>query len=487
MSAEIQPLRQGAPEPAVPLFIGGAWLDGEAGTRLVIDPATEAPMGAVALASDAQIDAAIAAAEVVGRAWRDRPALERGAILIRAATLLRERIDHIARLLTLEQGKTLAESRGELTRSVETLVWNGEEAPRIEGTVVAGRAPGSIRRRLPVPMGVVAAFAAWNFPAVLATRKLGAALAAGCTVVLKAAEEAPYTAAAIVACLDDAGLPKGVVNLVFGDPPAVAKRLLESSIVRKVTFTGSTRVGKELAALAAPDLKRCTFELGGHAPVILCADGDVDAAVAATIPFKFTSAGQSCIAPSRFYLHRSRQAEFIDKFARAARAIRVGDGRLPETKMGPVANARRLAAMESYVRDAQEQGATLVCGGRRVASPGWFFAPTVLADVPMQARVMNEEPFGPIAPMAAFDDLDEALALANRLPYGFAAYGFTASHRTAEHLSQNLAAGNIGINQMCPSLPDMPIGGLGDSGYGYEGGREGIEAFLHFKLVSGSF
>jgi succinate-semialdehyde dehydrogenase/glutarate-semialdehyde dehydrogenase len=474
-------------ETPVRLLIGGEWVAGEAGQCEVIDPATEQPMGAVALASPAQIDAAIAAAAAAAESWRARTPLERGAVLVGAAALLKERIETIARLLTREQGKTLAESRGELTRSVETLLWNGEEAPRIEGIVVAGRAPGSTRRRLPVPIGVVAAFAAWNFPAVLATRKLGAALAAGCPVILKAAEEAPYTAAAIIACLIDAGLPKGAVNLVFGDPPVVAKRLLESPLVRKVTFTGSTRVGKELAALAAPDLKRCTFELGGHAPVILCADGNVDAAVAATIPFKFTSAGQSCIAPSRFYLHRSRYAEFVDKFAAAANGLKVGDGFLPDTRMGPLANARRVSAMERFTEDARRQDATLVCGGRRVAATGWFWAPTVLADVPEAAQVMNEEPFGPIAPMAAFDDLDEAIARANRLPFGLAAYGFTTNLRTAEHLSQGLAAGNIGVNQMCPSLPDMPIGGIGDSGYGYEGGRAGIEEFLHFKLVGTTF
>lgn len=482
MSAE-----RGKQESPVPLFVGGAWIPGGAGTRAVIDPATERAMGAVGLATDAEIDAAIAAADAAFSAWRAKPALERGAILIRAADLIRERIERIARLLTLEQGKTLAESRGELTRAVETFLWNGEEAPRIEGAVVAGRAPGSARRRLAAPLGVVAAFAAWNFPAVLASRKLGAALAAGCTVVLKAAEEAPYTAAAIVACLDEAGLPKGVVNLVFGDPPAVAKRLLASPVVRKVTFTGSTRVGKELAALAAPDLKRCTFELGGHAPVILCADGNVDAAVAATIPFKFTSAGQSCIAPSRFYIHRSRYAEFTDKFTAVAKGLKTGDGLEPDTKMGPVANARRLQAMSRYTDDAKQQGAATLCGGERLNRAGFFWQPTVLADVPDGAAVMNEEPFGPVAPMAAFDDLDEAIQRANRLPYGFAAYGFTADLRTAERLADRLEAGNIGINQMCPSLPDMPIGGVKDSGYGYEGGRAGIEAFLHFKLVSTTY
>lgn len=481
MSAERGPAQQ-----PVSLFINGAWQMGAAGLREVIDPATEAPMGAVSLAATAQVDDAVAAAAAAAPAWGRMSPMDRGAILVRAAGLLRDRLEATARLLTLEQGKTLAESRGEITRAIETLAWNGEEAPRIEGMVVAGRVAGTIRRRLPVPIGVVAAFAAWNFPAVLAARKLGAALAAGCPVVLKAAEEAPYTAAAIVDCLAQAGAPAGTVNLLFGDPPAVAARLLAAPAVRKVTFTGSTRIGKELARLAAPDLKRCTFELGGHAPVILCADGDVDAAVAATIPFKFTSAGQSCIAPSRFYLHRSRYAEFVDKFGAAARTIVIGDGLDPATKMGPVANERRLAAMTAFTKDARQHGAAVLLGGKRAARPGWFWEPTVLADVPEAARVMNDEPFGPIAPMTAFDDLDEALGHANRLPYGFAAYAFTASLKTADYVAARLDAGNIGINQMCPSLPDMPIGGVKDSGYGYEGGRAGIEEFLQFRLVSQS-
>jgi succinate-semialdehyde dehydrogenase/glutarate-semialdehyde dehydrogenase len=355
------------------------------------------------------------------------------------------------------------------------------------GQVIPSDVPGLTATAVREPVGVVVGIAPWNAPLILGVRAVAMPLAFGNTVVLKASEETPATHSAIIECLIDAGLPKGVVNLVFGDPPAVARRLLASPLVRKVTFTGSTRVGKELAVLAAPNLKRCTFELGGHAPVIVCADGNVDAAVAATIPFKFTSAGQSCIAPSRFYLHRSRYAEFVDKFAAAAKALKVGDGLLPETKMGPLANARRIVAMEGYAEDARKQGASIICGGDRAAETGWFWAPTVLADVPDKAAVMNQEPFGPIAPMAPFDELDEAIDRANRLPYGFAAYGFTANLRTAERLGQRLAAGNIGINQMCPSLPDMPIGGLGDSGYGYEGGREGIEEFLHFKLVSTTF
>jgi succinate-semialdehyde dehydrogenase / glutarate-semialdehyde dehydrogenase len=471
-------------EQPVPLLIDGTWRAGSGGRKPVIDPAKEEPMGAVELAGDAEIDLAVTAAERALPGWQALTGAERGAILIKAARLLEGRVPDIARLLTLEQGKTLAESRGELTRAVETLAWNGEEAGRIEGSSIPGKARGATRSRVPVPVGVVAAFAAWNFPAVLATRKLGAALAAGCAVVLKAAEEAPYTSAAIVQCLIDAGLPAGAVNLLFGDPPRVAARLLAAPAVRKVTFTGSTRVGRELAKLAGADLKRCTFELGGHAPLIFCEDGDLETAVKSALAFKFTSAGQSCIAPSRFYIHRRRYGEFVDRFAAAAAALKPGNGFEEGVTMGPLANGARVAAMERFVQDAVAKGARVVLGGQRLNRAGFFFAPTVLADVPAEAAVMNEEPFGPIAPMAAFDGIDEALAQANRLAYGFAAYVFTNNLAVAERAAMALKAGNIGINQMCPSLPDAPIGGVGDSGYGYEGGREGIEAFLHFKLVS---
>jgi succinate-semialdehyde dehydrogenase / glutarate-semialdehyde dehydrogenase len=470
--------------PSVRLFINGTWRTGSAGEAPVIDPATGAATGAVSLASTSDLDDAIAAAATARRGWGAMPAGERGAILQRAAALLRERSAAIARDLTLEQGKTLAESAGEIGRSVETLMWNGEEAGRIAGRSIPGRTANSRRAVVPVPIGVVAAFTAWNFPAVLVTRKLGAALAAGCPVVLKAAEEAPYTAAAIMQCLADAGLPAGVANLVFGDPPAVARRLLDASEIRAVTFTGSTRIGKELAKLAARDLKRCTFELGGHAPMVVCADGNVDAAVTATLAFKFASAGQSCIAPSRFYIHRARYAEFVDKFAAAARAIKVGNGLEPETRMGPLANQRRVDAMRRFADDATARGAEVVCGGKQPYGRGFFWAPTVLAGVAETAAVMNEEPFGPVAPMSSFDDVEEAIARANRLSYGFAAYIFTQSSSLAARFAASIEAGNIGINQMSPSLPDAPVGGVKDSGYGYEGGREGIEAFQQMRLIS---
>lgn len=469
---------------SVELFVGGAWRAGAAGTAPVIDPATEAAVARVALAGPDDADAAVTAAAGAFRTWAAMPARERGHVLIHAARLVRERIAPLAAGLTAEQGKTLAESRVELERAADTLAWNGEEAGRLAGTVLPGWAARSTRVVEPRPLGVVAAFTAWNFPAVLVARKLGAALAAGCTVVLKAAEEAPMTAAGIVRCLADAGAPPGTVNLVFGDPPATARRLIGAADVAAVTFTGSTLVGREIAGLAAVGLKPCVLELGGHAPAIVGADADVDRAIALTLPAKFASAGQSCVAPSRFYVHRSIYGRFVEDFAAAARAVTVGDGRAAGTRMGPVANPRRIEAMARLTADAAGHGARLVAGGSRVGNRGYFFAPTVLADVPDAAQVMTEEPFGPIAPIAPFDDVDEVLTRANRLPLAFAAYVFTGSASLSARLVSGLKAGNIGVNQMAPSLPDAPVGGLADSGLGYEGGRRGIEAFTHLTLVS---
>jgi succinate-semialdehyde dehydrogenase/glutarate-semialdehyde dehydrogenase len=331
---------------------------------------------------------------------------------------------------------------------------------------------------LPVPIGVVAAFAAWNFPAVLATRKLGAILAAGCTAVLKAAEATPGTAAEVVRALADAGAPPGVVNLVFGDPAAVSEQLIGAPEVRAVTFTGSTAVGRIIAGHAARGPKRTVLELGGHAPVIVDADGDVALAVAATLPAKFGSAGQSCVAPGRFYVHERRADEFTARFTEAVAALR------PGIDVGPVSDAGRVAALARMTEDALARGARLLCGGERVDRAGFFFAPTVLADVPADADIMREEPFGPIALINRFAELDEAIAHANASDYAFAAYLFSDSLRTRRRIIAELRASNLGINQMAPSLPDAPLGGMQSSGVGYEGGRDGIAAFQHFRLIS---
>jgi succinate-semialdehyde dehydrogenase / glutarate-semialdehyde dehydrogenase len=466
------------------IFVDGAWREGRRGAGDIVNPATEEVIGTVSLADLQDLDEAIEAAARGGAIWRRVPPLERGALLARAAALLRERIPDAARDLTAEQGKTLTEATVELSRAAETLAWNGEEAGRINGRGLASRAEGTQRALVPAPVGVVAAFTPWNFPAALVARKLGPALAAGCPVILKAAEETPRTAATIVRALEEAGLPAGVVNLVFGDPPEISKHLLGSPVVRKLTFTGSTAVGRTLAALAAADLKRCTFELGGHASVIVAEDADVEHAVTETLKTKFGAAGQSCIAPSRFYVHAGHYEEFTERFVERARALRLGDGLEEDVDMGPMAKPERLAAMERLTEDARARGATMLHGGSRLPRRGWFWEPTVIGDVPDEALVMNEEPFGPIAPMSSFDTLEEALARANRLPYGFASYVFTNSLETGAAAVSELEAGNIGINQMAPALPDAPVGGFGDSGYGYEGGREGVEAFLHLKLVS---
>jgi succinate-semialdehyde dehydrogenase / glutarate-semialdehyde dehydrogenase len=439
----------------------------------VVDPATEQPIGRVAAAGVLDVDDAVAAAAADFPAWARRPAHERGDVLKHGAALLAERADDVARILAAESGKTLPEAAAEVGRAVETLAWNGEEAGRVEGRVLAGKTPGAQRLSLPTPLGVVAAFAAWNFPAVLAARKLGAILAAGCTAVLKAAEATPGTAAEVVRALAEAGAP---VNLLFGDPAVISRQLIGAPEVRAVTFTGSTRVGRIITGLAAEGLKRTVLELGGHAPVIVAADADLELAVTATLPAKFGSAGQSCVAPSRYLVHASRHEEFTARFTAAAQAQQIG----------PVIGPDRLDALAALTQDALARGAELRCGGERGAGSGYFWPPTVLANVPAEAEVMREEPFGPLAVINPFDTLEEAIAAANSTEYAFAAYLFTDSLVTRRAVLRDLRASNIGINQMAPSLPDAPLGGMQDSGLGYEGGRDGIAAFQHRRLVSES-
>ncbi|MFF4822343.1 NAD-dependent succinate-semialdehyde dehydrogenase [Streptomyces sp. NPDC001312] len=468
------------------LFIDGKHRDGGAGSQPIVDPGNGQEIGKVELADPSDVQDALDAATGAFPAWSRTLPAQRGAILKRAAALLLERADHAAAILMTEAGKTRAEARGEIGRAIETLTWNGEQAGRIEGRIISGAADGSVRHSVPTPLGVVAAFTAWNFPAVLASRKLGGALAAGCTVVLKAAESAPATAAFIVRALVDAGLPDGVVNLVFGDPPAVAQQLLSSPVVKATTFTGSTSVGRSLAALAAPRLIRCVFELGGHAPVIVCEDADVDAVIATTSPAKFGSAGQSCVAPTRYLVHRSLYEEFTEKLAARAGSLTLGHGADPETTLGAVAHQGRIEALKQLTDDAVTRGARLVTGGRQAEREGFFFEPTVLAGVPADADIMTEEPFGPIAAVSAYDDFDEAIELANATDYGFAAYLFTDSLYYRNQAVERLKAGNIGINQLAPSLPDAPLGGIDASGLGYEGGAEGILSFMQLRLVSQS-
>ena len=469
------------------LFIAGAWLSGTGDEEtVVVDPADESPVATLRHASDADIEAALDAAASTLPEWWALGADERAAILRRAADLIEERAEELAVVLTTEQGKPLGEAVGELRRAAETIRWYGNEAPRLVSHVDSDLEtdPGLRRILAPEPVGVVAALTAWNFPAVLPARKLGPALAAGCTVILKAAEETPGTALGLARAFADAGLPPGVLNVVFGEPAQISQRLLASPIVRKLSFTGSVAVGKQLAAAASQNLVRCTLELGGHAPMIVLPDADLDQAVEAASAFKWRNAGQVCLAPSRFYVHRSIIDGFIDRFTAKARRLKIGHGLEPGVEMGPLNNPRRLAAMEGFVRDAVDRGATLIEGGKRLGEKGFFFPPTILADTPEEAEVMNLEPFGPIAPFADFVDVEEVLKRANRLPYGLAAYVFTGSEETARFMAARLEAGTVGINCFRPAPTDAPLGGVKDSGYGYEGGREGLEAFVHYKLVN---
>lgn len=468
------------------LFIGGQWVDGEAGVLDNVDPGTGEAVGQVGLGTPDQIAAAVDAAAAAFPAWSATLPSARGAILVRAANLLAERVEEAVATILLETGKTETDARGEIARAVATWRWNGEQAGRVTATTYPGIADGSRRQSRPTPLGPVGVITTWNFPAVLATRKLGAALAAGCTVVFKAAEFAPATARLLVELLAEAGLPAGVVNLVFGDPVMVCDRLTAAPHITALSFTGSTVVGKALATQAAPNLIRTVLELGGHAPVLVLADADVDHVVATTAPAKFGSAGQSCVAPSRYLVHASRYDELVDKLTAAARAHVLGHGTEPGVTLGAVAHQGRVAALVRLTEDARAHGATVTTGGGQLPRPGFYFEPTIVAGLPLDsgAAILTEEPFGPIATVSSFTTLDEAITAANAAPYAFAAYVFTDSMRERERLVTELNASNIGINQLAPSLPDVPLGGLGNSGYGYEGGTEGILAFCQLRLIS---
>jgi succinate-semialdehyde dehydrogenase / glutarate-semialdehyde dehydrogenase len=473
-------------ESDVFLFINGAWLPGAAGALDNIDPGNGERIGRVGLADPHQVQLALEAAARAFPAWSRTHGRARGAVLKRSAELLQERMEHLVDVLIREGGKTRADAQGEALRTIETLAWNGEEAPRIGGRTYPGVVDGSVRLSTPTPLGVAVAITAWNFPAVLIARKLGAALAAGCTVVLKASEFTPLSARLILQALVDAGLPPGVVNLVFGDPVQISEQLLASSVVKVLSFTGSTSVGKQLAGLAARHLIRPVLELGGHAPVIVCSDADIDRVVAVTAPAKFGTAGQSCVAPTRYLVHESLHDRLVSALVDRARSFTLGHGSDPQTTLGPVAHAGRLQALGHLVADAVGKGARLEVGGQPLAGPGCFFMPTVLSQVSADAQILAEEPFGPVATVQSFHDLDQAIEMANATPYAFAAYLFTDSMRVRNEVVMRLQASNIGVNQTAPSLPDVPLGGLGSSGYGYEGGTDGVLAYMQLRLVSQS-
>ncbi|MHC1479352.1 NAD-dependent succinate-semialdehyde dehydrogenase [Frateuria aurantia] len=467
------------------LFIGGEWLTaGDRDTVPVINPADGEVLAQLPLATSGDLERALATAKTVAPLWRDTFPDQRAAILRRAAALIRERTLQIATVLTLEEGKPLAEAEDEVRRAGDYFEWFAEEARRIDGRVVPSNRPGVQQLVKRQAIGPVAAFTPWNFPAITPARKLSAALAAGCPVIIKPGEESPGTALALARALDDAGLPKGVLQVVFGVPDMVSAQLIASPVIRKVTFTGSLPIGRLLSARAAEGVKPVTLELGGHGPVLVFADADIDAAALGGVANRFRGTGQVCISSTRFLIQRQAYEAFAARFVEATRALKIGSGLDPASQVGPLSNPRQLAKMEALVADAVARGARVLTGGQRIPGPGYFFEPTVLADVPLDARVMQEEPFGPIAILRPFDTLKDGLEEANRLPYGLSAYAFTRDARTALDVGDGLEAGMIGINQYRIIATELPFGGMKESGHGSEGGREGIDYYLTHKFIS---
>lgn len=467
------------------LHIDGQWRAGASGETIdVINPATGETLGFVAKAERADLEEAVAAAARGFATWRGISAFERSKLMRKAAGLLRERADDIARIMTQEQGKPLAESAGETLGAADTTDWLAEEARRVYGRIVPPRGNGVTQLVAREPVGPVAAFTPWNFPINQAVRKIGSALAAGCSIILKGPEETPASTAELVRAFVDAGIPAGVVNLVYGVPAQISEFLIPHPVIRKVSFTGSTAVGKHLAALAGTYMKRITLELGGHAPVIVMEDADIEAATQVMAGAKYRNAGQICIAPTRFLVHEKVHDAFVENFTEKAAALRIGNGLDAGITMGPLANARRVQAMEDLTADAIAKGAQLKAGGERIGNQGYFYRPTVLTNATSEMRAMNEEPFGPMALVSRFTTTDEAIGEANRLSYGLAAYAFTRSAKNMETLGAGIETGMLSLNHQGLALPEIPFGGVKDSGYGSEGGTESLEGYLNTKLIT---
>jgi succinate-semialdehyde dehydrogenase/glutarate-semialdehyde dehydrogenase len=471
--------------PDVQLLIDGVWRPGARGLTLpVLDPATDETLGTIPQATVEDLDAALAAAQRGFQVWRDTSAYDRSKLMRRAADILRERTEWIAWLMTREQGKPLAQSRQEIQAGADTIDWFAEEARRAYGQIIPSRSPDVLQMTIKQPIGPVAAFTPWNFPINQIVRKLSAALATGCSIIVKAPEETPASPAELIRAFVDAGAPAGVVGLVYGIPSEISEYLIPHPIIQKISFTGSTPVGKRLAAMAGAHMKRATMELGGHAPVIICADADIPVAAKTMSSAKFRNAGQVCISPTRFLVETPAFDGFLEAFTKAAKSVKVGNGLEEGVAMGPLANERRIPALESLISDAVARGGELRTGGRRIGNTGNFFEPTVLANVPKDARIMNEEPFGPVAVLNPFTTLDDAIAEANRLPFGLAAYAYTKSNANALAIGRRVEAGMTTINHLGLSLPEIPFGGMKESGYGTEGGSEAIEPYLVTRLVT---
>ena len=467
------------------LYIDGQWLNGEGRKgEDVVNPATGKVLGHLPHASKSDLDMALGAAQKGFQVWKNTSAYERGKIMRKAADLLRERVEHVATAQTMEQGKSINESRIEVMTSADIIDWYAEEGRRAYGRIVPGRGKGVRQIVLQEPVGVVAAFTPWNFPTLTPVRKIAGALAAGCSIIIKASEETPAGCYELVKCFADAGLPAGVLNLVFGVPANISEHLVVSDIVRKISFTGSIPVGKHLAGLAAKGMKRATMELGGHSPVVVFDDYDPEKAADIISAFKYRNAGQVCISPTRFYVQEKGYNKFVARFTEYAKGLKLGDGLEKGTTIGPLANPRRLDAMESFVNDAKARGGKIQTGGNRHGNQGFFFEPTVITDVPDDSKIMTEEPFGPVAPIVPFKTFDEVVQRANSLQFGLAAYTFTNSSSQAIAIGDAIQSGMVGVNSVAISTPETPFGGIKESGYGSEGGIEGLQAYMNTKFIS---
>jgi succinate-semialdehyde dehydrogenase / glutarate-semialdehyde dehydrogenase len=472
---------------SVDLYIDGKWRPAQAGgTITIIDPATEEPVGTAAQATREDVLAAIDAAQKGFEVWRKTPAWDRAKVLRKAAMLLEERGDAIARRLSLECGKPLREAKGEIGAAVECIDWFADEARRIFGDILAGRHEHQKFMTLYEPVGVVAAFTAWNFPVVLQARKIAPALAAGCAIVCRPAEEGTGAVAELIKCFIDAGAPAGVVNMLSGHPQEISETVMDSELVRKVTFTGSIPVGQYFIRRSADTVKRMSMELGGHAPVIVHDDVDPEKVAKIAATGKFRNNGQVCVSPTRFYVHAKHKAAFTEAFLANVKQLKLGHGLEPDTDVGPLINRRRLEFIEQMVEDTSKDGAKLALGGRRPAdmNRGYFFEPTVFTDTPDDARAMVEEPFGPVANLSSFETFDEVINRANSLPQGLAAYVFTNSMRQAMATIEALKVGIVAVNNTAAATAEMPFGGVKHSGFGRENGRQGILDYLDVKFAN---
>jgi succinate-semialdehyde dehydrogenase/glutarate-semialdehyde dehydrogenase len=471
--------------PEVQLFIDNAWTKGAGGKTIpVLNPATGEEIGKVAHADKADLDRALAAADKGFKAWKKVSPFDRYKVLRKAADIIRSRADEIGKIMSMEQGKPFIEAKGETLLAGDIMDWFAEEARRTYGRIVPARAEGVYQLVVKEPVGPVAAFTPWNFPINQAVRKCSAAIAAGCSIILKGPEETPAACAALVQAYVDAGVPAGVIQLVYGIPSEISEYLIPHPVIRKITFTGSTPVGKHLSMLAGQHMKRITMELGGHAPAIVFEDADVDTAIKVLSANKFRNAGQVCVSPTRFLVHEKVYGQFVQGFTDFAKSLKVGDGLDKDTRMGPLANDRRVQAMEMFVADAVSKGAKVETGGKRIGNKGNFFEPTVLTNINNDMRIMNEEPFGPLAPIIPFSNFDAVVEEANRLPFGLAAYAYTKSAKTAAAIGAAFESGMVSINHHGLALPEVPFGGIKDSGYGSEGGSEAIESYLNTKFIT---